>query len=125
MMLSVNTKPRRKNAPRIAEKSAPGFLQWLRSRPCVFAIIDPNGCEGKIEAMHLDFAGGKGVGSKVADMFSVPSCTGHHRRQHNKGWRTFSAALEISFADLLKAAETFWRAWPGRIAWERKQEAQR
>lgn len=71
--------------------------------------------------MHLDWAGGKGMASKVADKYCVASCGGHHRRQHDKGWLTFMRDLELSKTLLLASAETLWRAWPGRIAWERKQ----
>lgn len=115
--MRVDTRPRRKNSPRPAEKSAPGFLQWLRGRNCA---VGPLGCEGKIEAAHVDHAGGKGVGTKVADRHAIPLCTGHHRAQHTRGWRTFEFAKCI---DAKALAEIYWRAWPGRIAWERKQEA--
>ncbi len=62
--MRVDCRPRKRNAPRLASKHAPQFLQWLRGRPCILAF---NGeCEGKTEAAHIDFAGGKGMGSKVA-----------------------------------------------------------
>jgi hypothetical protein len=117
--MRVNTKPRHKNSPRIAEKSAPAFLQWLRGRECYFA--QPGGfCVGRIEAMHLDFAGGKGVGTKVCDRYSLPACTAHHHRQHLIGWNTFLAQFGFSKERLLGAAAEYWYRWPGRIAWERK-----
>lgn len=119
-MIRPNTRPRHRNAPRPAEKDAPRFLQWLRGRECLFAGIGE--CSGKIEAMHLDFAGGKGVGTKVADRFAVPSCSGHHRDQHNKGWATFLARVGMTKERLLTAAAVYWSAWPGRRAWESKQE---
>ena len=59
----VSAKPRRRNAGRPPEKSARGFLQWIRGRECVFGLAGE--CEGKIEAAHLDFAGGKGMATKV------------------------------------------------------------
>lgn len=120
-MLAGNiTAPRRKNAPRPPEKDARGFLQYVRGRGCIFAPM--GGCEGKIEAMHLDFAGGKGMSSKVADRYSVPSCQAHHRMQHNKGWQTFIRLMGVRDNELLVAAARLWNAWPGRPAWERKQE---
>jgi hypothetical protein len=118
-MFRVNTKPRRKNAPRIAEKSAPGFLQWLRGRECLFVDVGVIG-EGPVEAMHLDFAGGKGVGSKVADRYSVPCRASLHRRQHTRGWASFLREMGTTKEEMLGAADAYWRAWPGRIAWERK-----
>jgi hypothetical protein len=116
-MLRVSTKPRKRNSPRIAEKSAPGFLQWLRGRECVW-VVDQ--CGGKIEPQHLDFAGGKGIGTKVSDKSAVPSCGIHHARQHLKGWLTFLREQETTKDKLIAASEYYWRAWPGRVAWERK-----
>jgi hypothetical protein len=116
--VKIDVRPRRKNAPRIAEKSAPGFLQFIRGRECLFAFM--GGCEGKIEAMHLDFAGGKGVGTKVADRYAVPACGFHHRRQHTRGWISFCREAGMSKEALLRGAAVFWHSWPGRIAWERK-----
>jgi hypothetical protein len=115
----VDTRPRRRNAPRPAEKSAPGFLQWLRGRDCVFAYDGE--CAGKLEAMHLDFAGDKGMSTKVSDRFAVPGCSEHHRCQHLVGWDTFLRQMGHTKDGLLYAAGRYWQAWPGRIAWERKQ----
>lgn len=114
--MRIDTRPRKRNAPRPAEKAAPGFLQWLRGRVCVFA--GKGECEGKLEAMHLDFAGGKGIGTKVADRYAVPACSGHHRLQHTKGWATFLSSVAMTKEDLLDGAEVFWRLWPGRPKWE-------
>lgn len=123
-MLARNiTAPRRQNAPRIAEKSAPGFLQFVRGRACIFAHM--GGCSGKMESAHLDFAGGKGIGTKVADRYAVPMCAGHHAMQHREGWQTFMALMGTTANELLVAAARLWNAWPGRPAWERKQEAGR
>jgi hypothetical protein len=119
--MRVDVRPRKRNSPRLAEKAAPGFLQWLRGRECVFA--NTGDCAGKMEAMHLDFAGGKGMGTKVADRFAVPSCSRHHGLQHRWGWNTFLKWVARSKEDLLVATNTYWRAWPGRIAWERKFDA--
>jgi hypothetical protein len=118
--MRVDIRPRKRNAPKIAEKSAPGFLQWLRGRTCVFHFLGDY--EGKIEAMHLDFAGGKGMGTKVADRFALPCCSYHHRAQHDMGWKSFMLMAKVRADMLLDAAERLWRAWPGRIAWERKLE---
>jgi hypothetical protein len=125
-MLRVNTKPRHRNSPRIAEKSAPGFLQWLRGRDCYVAthrrvgITSP--CSGKIEAAHVDYAGDKGMGSKVSDKYAIPLCGHHHREQHRLGWSLFERGRFGWGGAALSAASQFWRAWPGRIAWERKLE---
>jgi hypothetical protein len=120
----VDTRPRKRNAPRIAEKSAPGFLQWIRGRKCLVAIVAPVGrvanCDGKIEAAHVDYAGGKGVSTKVADKFAIPLCRYHHAVQHASGWQTFETKFLGGVGKAFLYAETLWRSWPGRIAWERK-----
>ena len=113
--MRVDTRPRHKNSPRPAEKSAPGFLQWLRGRSCVIG----GQCLGKMEACHVDYAGDKGMGTKVSDRFSIPMCCGHHSEQHNAGWPAFEARHDING---LKLAEAFWSAWPGRRAWEEKNQ---
>ena len=116
-MIRVSTAPRKRNSPRIAEKSAPAFLRWLRGRECLaFSPI----CLGKIEAAHVDYAGGKGMGTKVADRHAIPLCSAHHRLQHANGWPWFDImTLRLAGAGEVAAAK-YWRAWPGRIAWERK-----
>jgi hypothetical protein len=110
-------------------KRCPQFLQFLRGRQCAFA--DSGGCEGKVEAMHLDFAGkmegvdpalGKGAKSKVADRYTLPSCAKHHRRQTVRGWDTFIAEMKTSREALMKAAAILWHSWSGRAAWEKKME---
>jgi hypothetical protein len=113
-MMRVNLKPRHSNAPRPAEKSAPGFLQWIRGRNCAVANDD---CLGKIEAAHVDHGGDKGMGTKVSDKFAVPLCSHHHAEQHQRGWLTFQDKYDFK---ALVAANAFWWAWPGRLAWERK-----
>lgn len=117
--MKIDTRPRHRNPGRPPEKDARGFLQWLRGRACCAHGLD---CAGKIEAAHVDYAGGKGIGTKVSDQYAVPLCSAHHRRQHQIGWRAFECEAWGINDYALKAAEAFWRQWPGRIAWERKQE---
>jgi hypothetical protein len=120
--VKIDVRPRRKNAPRIAEKSAPGFLQWLRGRNCYIGLGREHTCSGKIQAAHVDYAGGKGMATKVADRHSVPLCEGHHAEQHRIGWQSFNKKYNV---DCALVALTYWRNWPGRIAWERKLEEAR
>lgn len=123
-MMRVDTRPRKRNAPRPAEKSALGYLQWIRGRECVFAGSFRGGeCGGKIEAMHLDFAGGKGVATKVADRFCLPGCSAHHKRQTDRGWVTFLREVGFTKEDLLDGADMLWRLWPGRPKWEDRNGA--
>lgn len=114
-MIRINTKPRHKNAGRPAHKRAPGYLQWLRGRKC---LVDEE-CNDRIEAAHVDYGGDKGMGTKPSDKWAVPLCAHHHRQQHTIGIRSFEAMHKL---DLIEAAKSYWQAWPGRIAWERKQD---
>jgi hypothetical protein len=95
MLRSSAFAPRKKNSHKADfYLRAPSFLQWLRGRNCL--LCDKGGCEGRIEAAHVDYAGGKGVGIKVADRFSIPLCSAHHRAQHNwagRPSRTISASM--------------------------------
>jgi hypothetical protein len=109
-------RPRHRNAPRPAEKSAPSFLQWLRGRECLLA--GKGGCGGKIEAAHVDYAGDKGMGTKASDRFAVPMCSEHHAAQHRWGWQSFEGNFNMAPGDTLLAANAYWQAWPGRVRWE-------
>lgn len=110
-------KPRKQNSHRADSwKRVPGFLQWLRGRPCM--LVAKGGCEGKVRACHVDYAGGKGIATKVHDKFAVPMCDGHHAAQHSWGWRTFEGNFKI---DAKLAADAYWHAWPGRVAWEGRE----
>ena len=111
-------RPRKQNAGRPAHKSAHGFLQWLRGRNCLLA--DRGGCEGRIEAAHVDYAGDKGMGTKVSDCFAIPLCSEHHRVQHQYGWQTFEGNFKVN---ALEASKAFWGAWPGRNRWEAQNDA--
>jgi hypothetical protein len=114
--MRVDVRPRKRNAPRPAEKVAHGYLQWLRGRPCAMAYT--NLCQGPMVAAHVDHAGGKGMGTKVADRHAIPLCDWHHHDQHVRGWRTFEVKLPGN--DAVKLAEAYWRSWPGLAAWKRK-----
>ena len=118
--MKIDLRKRHKNSGRPPEKDAPAFKEWLRkTHSCAFHLY--GGCGGKLEAMHLDFAGGKGMGTKVADSFCLPCCSGHHGRQHTRGWATFCKELGVTKEALLDAADRLWRAWPGRAKWEANQ----
>lgn len=111
--MKIDVRPRKRNAPRPAEKNAPRFLQWLRGRPCFLA--ESGECEGKMEAAHVDHAGGKGVGTKVADRHCIPLCSKHHRIQHTIGWKSFQ---ERYCFGAVGVAEQYWKRWPDRHKWE-------
>lgn len=115
-MLRADFGPRHRNRGRPPEKSCPSFLKWLRGRNCILSYT--GGCDGKIVAAHVDYAGGKGIGTKVADKFAVPMCggpNGHHAEQHRQGWTYFETKYQIN---ALALASAFYQAWPSRVAWE-------
>jgi hypothetical protein len=119
--VKLDLRSRHRNRGRPPQKDAPGFLQFVRGRPCIFA--DSGDCQGKVQACHLDFAGGKGLNSKVADRYSVPMCgLGHHARQHGVGWDSFMAEMGVTREELMIAAARLWHAWPSRRQWESKQQ---
>lgn len=117
-MLSASAfKPRKQNSHRAdAWKRCAPFLQWLRGRPCM--LVERGGCGGKIEAAHVDYAGDKGMGTKVHDKHCIPLCSDHHAAQHSWGWQTFEGNFKIN---ALIAAAAYWHAWPGRVSWEGRE----
>lgn len=133
MLRQSAIRSRHRNSPRPAWRVAEAFQQWVRGRPCYLA--DKGGCgvhggRKPVEFAHVDCAGGKGMGVKVADQFGIPLCPRHHDEQHGKigefrnrgGWPTFQ--IKYGF-NAVKVAGEYWRAWPGRLEWERQQEESR
>lgn len=113
-MIRVDIRPRARNSNRRAEtKSCPGHLKWLRGRCC--ALEARGGCSGRIVAAHVDHAGGKGIGTKVADYHAIPLCDGHHREQHQRGWASFELAYSF---DAVVSAAVYWRTSPHRAKFE-------
>ena len=101
-MPRINTRPRIRNSGRAAlTRRCPSHLKWIRGRICCVSGEHP--CSGKIEAAHVDHAGGKGVALKVSDWATVPLCAGHHDELH-RGAVTFEARYGV---DLVKLAEAF------------------
>jgi hypothetical protein len=96
---------RNRNKPRPEWKVALSYLEWLRKRPC-----------------------GKGMSTKAADCHALPLCQRHHDEQGGKvgsfrnrgGWPTFQLKYGFNAVDV---ADAYWRAWPGRFAWEQQLEA--
>ena len=114
--MKVDTRPRKRNAPRPAWKVARAYTQWLRGRPC---LLEGSGCWGRIEAAHMPDPMSKGMGTKAADFNALPLCKKHHALHTDKGW----SAIGLTREKATEAAAKYWRAWPGRIAWERENGA--
>jgi hypothetical protein len=72
-----------------------------------------------MEAAHGPDKASKGVGTKCRDSAAMPLSTLCHSLQHTKGWPWFAKHI-LRGRDPLAVCEAYWRAWPGRIAWERK-----
>lgn len=100
-------------------KRAEEFKRWLRKLPCACCGAESEGLRNPIVAAHVDHAGGKGMGTKVADKHCIPLLDTCHQRQHSVGWATFERGLPGG--DAVELAAAYWDRWPGRIAWERAQ----
>jgi hypothetical protein len=86
-----------------ANKRFPGHLQFVRGYRCLIEGRAGHVCNGKVQAMHVDYAGGKGMGLKVADYFTVPGCAEAHREQTDVlGWPGFERKYGIDALALAK-----------------------
>ena len=109
-------RPRKQNSHKAAEtRSFPSHLKWLRGRPCILEGRFGHACEGRMEAMHVDGAGGKGMGLKVADYKAVPGCSEAHRLYHQHGALSWQRAWNV---DLEKAWRQYAAASPHKHLWE-------
>ena len=107
---------RHKNSGRQNDgKRFPAHLQFVRGFCCLIEGKAGHVCGGKVQAMHVDYAGGKGVGLKVPDYYTVPGCAEAHREQTDVlGWARFEAkygvdALQIA-KDLARQSPSLQRA---------------
>jgi hypothetical protein len=54
----------------------------------------------------------------------MPLSESCHILQHTIGWISFGISYlqtrDMTNAGVLAICDAYWRAWPGRIAWERK-----
>src|SRR3546814_16271698 len=71
-----------------------------------------------MEAAHTPDPMSKAMGSKAADYNEIPLCHHHHDIQTRKGWSAIGLTREAA----QKMSAEYWRAWPGRIAYERPME---
>lgn len=109
-------RPRKRNSNKAdAARRFPAHLQWLRGRPCILEGKHGHACEGRMEAMHVDHGGGKGMSLKVADYKAVPACSEAHRLYHQYGARSWERTWGI---DLNKVWQDYAKASPHRHLWE-------
>lgn len=114
--MKIDIRPRRTNSGRQHEgRRFPSHLAWLRKRPCLLAGKAGHECEGRIEAAHVDHAGGKGMSLKVADFHAVPLCGTSHAALHSAGAKTWQMRHGVN---LLDAAQQYAKASPHRHLWE-------
>jgi hypothetical protein len=104
--MRVDTRPRKRNAPRPAWKVAKAYHQWLRGRPCARVGL---GCHGDIEAAHTPDPASKGCGTKAADYNAIPLCQHHHMLHTTRGW----SAIGLTRGTAQMMALAYWRAWHG------------
>ncbi len=116
-MMRVDTRPRKRNAPRPAWKVCEAFLQWLRGRSCACKGRNQN-CGGRMVAAHVDYAAkgtteAKGTGTKVADRWAIPLSWYCHQLQHDKGWPWFDKHILGAAGAGEAMAAAYWRDWKG------------
>jgi hypothetical protein len=117
--MRVDVRPRKRNSGKADEaRRFPSHLAWLRKRPCILEGRFGHACEGRMEAMHVDHAGGKGMSIKVADYYAVPACSVAHQLYHQYGARTWEHTWDI---DLVRAAEAYAKASPHKHLWAGQQ----
>ncbi len=115
MLPRSSFRPRKQNSGRQhVGKRFPAHLQWLRGRPCILEGKQGHACEGRMEAMHVDGAGSKGVSLKVADYWAVPGCSEAHRLMHDHGAETWQRVWRVN---LIEAARAYAAASPHRHLW--------
>lgn len=107
--MRVDTRPRKRNAPRPAWKVAKAYHQWLRGRNCAVKPPYSTFCDGPMEAAHTPDPRSKGVGTKAADHNAIPLCQHHHRKHTAKGWSAIGLTRDT--AQLMAA--TYWAQWKG------------
>lgn len=105
--MHVDTRPRKRNAPRPAWKVEKAFHQWLRGRKCAVAHLGE--CWGWMEAAHTPDPESKGVGTKAADRNAIPLCSAHHIQHTTQGWSAIGLTREKAQA----MADEYWRMWKG------------
>jgi hypothetical protein len=111
-MLRVDTRPRKRNAPRPAWKVQLAFHQWLRGRPCACGGRNPD-CRGKIQAAHGPDPATKGIATKSDDRIAMPLSEGCHLgTQHRIGWPAFAKQF-LQGADPREMCLAYFKAWPG------------
>jgi hypothetical protein len=105
-----------KKAKRSSRWRSQAHLAFVRSRACAMC-----GSTSYIEAAHVRFGSGAGMGSKPDDFLAVGLCNPCHRRQHEVGERTFWRG--VALADLIEA---YCKASPKRFEIEqvRKEREQ-
>ena len=85
-----------------------GHGKFVRGFSC---MVEGQDCFGKVQACHVDFAGGKGMGLKVHDAFIVPMCAGHHLEQ-GRGWDSFITKHRLTHEGVLATAAELARNSP-------------
>lgn len=116
MLTRTAFRNRHKNSGRQHEgRRFPSHLAWLRKRPCILEGRFGHACEGRMEAMHVDHAGGKGMALKTSDVHAVPACSEAHRLYHQYGAQTWERTWNIN---LIEAARQYANASPHKHLWE-------
>lgn len=84
-------------------------LAFVRSHRCLIHDGKGKRCNGTfIQAHHLTFIGGHGMGLKESDEWAVPLCHSHHTNLHHIGekkwWQHWDIDAEIEARSLALAS---------------------
>jgi len=82
---------------RLPKLRSPALINATHEMPCSlrFASFLGRRCEGSVMAVHLDMAGGKGIGTKVSDLCVVAGCDACHKLMDGRdraGWEVIMNA---------------------------------
>ncbi len=79
------------------------YLKWVKSLPCCICGA-PSVYDTSIDAHHITAPGlGKGTGTKISDVFSIPLCREHHSNAHNADGETARYQMLLALRTIEKA----------------------
>ena len=88
------------------------YLQWLKTKNCWRCGYAPGDPMRPIDPSHYN--GIKGMGTKSADLFSVPECRKCHNEYEDRGADPAGQDERLRAA-LMHLVQAFWE---GRLVWE-------
>jgi len=94
--------PRQRFTPRHSRETAPEYLNFIRSLPCLICVLLRRRQTGRTEAAHV---GQRGLGQKCSDRETAPLCALHHREgefAHHRIGKRFWMVWNLNRTDLIQ-----------------------